>query len=57
MEILENLNEKQDHTVILITHETSVAKCAKRIIRVQDGRISSDHKVNHRHNSQNGLYK
>ncbi|MEK7520098.1 MAG: ABC transporter ATP-binding protein [Patescibacteria group bacterium] len=45
MEILRKLNEKEKHTVILITHETYTAENAQRIIRLLDGTIESDEQV------------
>jgi len=45
MEILQNLNEKEGHTILLITHETYTAEVAKRIIHIKDGMIESDKKV------------
>lgn len=45
MEILEDLNERQGHTIILITHESYTALHAKRIIKIYDGKIVSDEKV------------
>ena len=39
MEIFKNLNE-QGNTIVLITHDNDVAKQAKRIIRIQDGRLT-----------------
>jgi putative ABC transport system ATP-binding protein len=39
--ILEELN-KQGHTIIVITHEDSIAKRARRRIRMVDGKIISD---------------
>ncbi len=45
MEILQDLNEKQGHTVILVTHETYTAEHAERIIHVLDGTIDSDRRV------------
>ncbi len=45
MEILQDLNEKAGHTIILITHETTTAQNARRIIRIIDGAIESDQKV------------
>lgn len=41
MAILKDLN-KQGITVILITHEESIAKQADRLIRIHDGEITSD---------------
>ncbi len=50
MEILQNLNEESEHkhTIVLITHETYTAEHAGRIIKLRDGKIESDVKVNHR---------
>ena len=39
MEIFKNLNE-QGNTIVLITHDNDVAKQAKRIIRIQDGKLT-----------------
>lgn len=47
MDILERLND-QGHTIILITHETYTAEYTDRIIRLKDGKLESDSKVNHR---------
>ena len=44
MRILQGLNDS-GRTIILVTHETSTAEHAKRIIRVVDGRIVSDEPV------------
>lgn len=51
MEIIQKLNEESGHTVILITHETYTAEHAQRIIRLRDGLIESDKRVEHRHSS------
>ena len=48
MEILEDLNKKNGHTIILITHETFTAEHAERIIHILDGKIDSDRKVEKR---------
>ena len=45
METIQKLNEEHGHTVILITHETTTAEHAHRIIRIRDGRLESDEKV------------
>ena len=34
---------KQGNTVILVTHEPDIAEHARRIVRMKDGRIESDH--------------
>ncbi|MDD5110794.1 MAG: ABC transporter ATP-binding protein [Patescibacteria group bacterium] len=45
MDILQHLNEEHEHTIVLITHETSTAEYARRVIRVCDGQIESDRLV------------
>jgi len=45
---LQNLNDN-GHTVILVTHETYVAKCAQRTIHIKDGAIELDEKNECRH--------
>lgn len=44
MDIIQKLND-QGHTIILVTHETMTAEYASRIIRLRDGKIASDQKV------------
>lgn len=39
---LKGLNEREGHTVVLITHEADVAAHAKRTIHIRDGRVESD---------------
>jgi putative ABC transport system ATP-binding protein len=46
--IIQKLNKEFGHTVILITHETYTAEYAERIIRLHDGEIESDKKVENR---------
>ena len=48
IEIIQKLNKEKGHTVILITHETYTAEYAERIIRLHDGEIESDKKVENR---------
>ena len=43
MKILSELNEK-GKTIIMVTHEEEIARCAKRIITMRDGKIVSDEK-------------
>jgi putative ABC transport system ATP-binding protein len=40
----QRLNEKEGHTIILITHERDVAEHADRIIFIRDGLVESDSK-------------
>lgn len=44
MEIFQNLN-RDGHTILMITHEMDIAKYAKRIITLRDGKIVGDTKV------------
>ncbi len=48
MEILQELNEHDGRTIVLITHETYTAENAQRIIHMMDGEVERDHKVEHR---------
>ncbi|MFH1188237.1 MAG: ABC transporter ATP-binding protein [bacterium] len=48
MQIIQKLNEEQGRTVILITHETYTAEHAERIIRLHDGEIVEDVRVEER---------
>ncbi|MDP1688744.1 MAG: ABC transporter ATP-binding protein [bacterium] len=57
MEILQELSEKREHTVVLITHETYTAEHAERIIEFKDGEIVHDTKVAHRHNAKQNFNK
>jgi len=42
MKIFQDLNEDENITIILVTHEDDIAAHAKRLIRVVDGKIASD---------------
>ncbi|MEI7480517.1 MAG: ATP-binding cassette domain-containing protein, partial [bacterium] len=45
LKTFQDLNKKEGHTIILITHELDVAEHADRIIHIRDGQILSD-KIN-----------
>ena len=47
MELFEELH-RQGNTIILVTHEESIAEHAHRIIRVRDGVVESDRMADRR---------
>ena len=42
LSLLQQLNETQGITIVLVTHEPDIAACAKRVITFRDGRVQSD---------------
>ena len=54
-EIISLLEELNDNgiTIIMVTHETEIAVRARRIIRMRDGEIISDERVNKKKNTRN----
>lgn len=49
MDIFERMSkERKDRTIVLITHETNTARYAERIIKIGDGNIVDDYKVDSR---------
>ncbi len=45
MELLKLSNQKYNRTIIMITHDLKIAKYAKRVITLADGKIINDEKV------------
>jgi len=56
MEILQSLND-EGHTIILVTHEQYTSEMAKRVIKLKDGQIVSDEKIDSRRIAKDGLVK
>jgi putative ABC transport system ATP-binding protein len=48
MGIFQELNEKENLTIVLVTHEPDIADYAKRVIHFRDGRIIRDRQVQNR---------
>jgi putative ABC transport system ATP-binding protein len=57
IEIIQNLNIKFGHTIILVTHETYTAEYAERIIRLLDGEIEKCEIVEKRRTTGSCLIK
>jgi putative ABC transport system ATP-binding protein len=57
IEIIQKLNKELGHTIILITHETYTAEYAERIIRLMDGQVESDIKVENRRTHKDEFVK
>lgn len=55
MDILYHLNEKQGHTIILVTHETYTAEYGERIVKLHDGLIEIDQPVTQRRKPEDGM--
>ena len=45
MDLFTRLNQEMNRTIILVTHEEDIARYAKRIIKIVDGEIHSDERV------------
>ena len=41
MELLKELSDETEKTVVLVTHEDYIARCARRIVRIKDGMLAS----------------
>lgn len=45
IKLLEDLNKKTGTTIVLVTHEESIAKYARRLIKMRDGKIENDEAI------------
>ena len=41
IEMLQKLSTEEGNTVILVTHNADIAKCANKVIHMRNGKISS----------------
>jgi putative ABC transport system ATP-binding protein len=48
MHIFQELNEKENLTIVLVTHEPDIAEFARRVIHFRDGRVMRNHLVQKR---------
>lgn len=55
MEIFQRLNRERSITLVLVTHERDIAEYADRVIVFKDGKIKSDHLVEHPRNAAEEL--
>lgn len=45
LDLLAQLNENQGTSIVVVTHDRRVAQATQRILRMQDGKIVSDHRI------------
>jgi putative ABC transport system ATP-binding protein len=45
MAILQDLNQREGLTVIIVTHEPDIAAATRRVITMLDGRVTDDREV------------
>ncbi len=43
--LLAELNQSQGMTIAVVTHDRQVAQCTQRILRMKDGRVVDDHRI------------
>ena len=55
MDIFQRLNLEAGITIVLVTHENDIAQYAKRVVRMRDGMIVSDRRVETRRNASEEL--
>ena len=45
MALLRQLNDEEQQTIVLVTHDAGIGAAAGRIVRMRDGRLESDERV------------
>jgi putative ABC transport system ATP-binding protein len=55
MEIFQRLNRERGITLVLVTHEPDIAEYAQRVVVFKDGKIKSDHQVEHQRDAAEEL--
>src|SRR6476659_1549733 len=55
MEIFQRLNRERGITLVLVTHEPDIAEYAQRVVVFKDGKIKSDHAVEHQRDAAEEL--
>jgi putative ABC transport system ATP-binding protein len=55
MEIFQRLNRERGITLVLVTHEPDIAEYAQRVVIFKDGKIKSDHAVEHQRDAAEEL--
>ena len=45
MELLNQLNQQQGTTIVIVTHDRRVAQVTRRVVRMRDGRVVEDHRL------------
>jgi putative ABC transport system ATP-binding protein len=57
MSIFQQLNREREITILLVTHEPDIARCANRIVQFRDGQIVLDERVGEPQSAQEALAK
>ena len=45
MDLLSELNQSENTTILVVTHDRRVAQATERIVRMEDGCVVSDHRL------------
>lgn len=54
MDIFKHLQENEDHTIIMVTHELNIAAYARRVVTMKDGVIVEDMDAKEKFKKENG---